>query len=66
MENFMTPLQKERRKRDLEMCNEYNKLLKENPKASKTEVIKFLKKKYGFTSDGTFYRTVKRVKQNIY
>ena len=59
-----TDLQAERAARDLAIFNEYNALVAVEGQ-SRTEVNKYLMRKYNLHSTGTFYAIIKRVKERI-
>lgn len=67
MENskiFKTECQKEREKRDMAICNEYDELM-EVKGQSKTLVIEHLMKKYGIHSQATIYVIRRRVEERL-
>lgn len=59
-----TDLQAERASRDLAIFNEYNALVAVEGQ-SRTEVNKYLMRKYDLHSTGTVYTIIKRVKERI-
>lgn len=59
-----TDLQAERAARDLAIFNEYNALVAVEGQ-SRTEVNKYLMRKYNLHSTGTVYAIIKRVKERI-
>lgn len=59
-----TVLQEEREARDLELFKEFNALASIEGQ-SRTEVIKYLMKKFNIHSTGTFYVILKRVEERL-
>lgn len=55
-----TPEQIAKEKRILGLWKEYAALLRENPLRSKTELKKYLKEKYGYSSDSGYYAALDR------
>lgn len=56
-----TPMQLMRFKRDLALFKDYEKGLKECPTRSKTQLIRLLSAKYGFTNDSGVYAVLSRM-----
>lgn len=59
-----TVVQERREKRDLAIYTEYNSLVAVKGQ-SRTEVNKYLMKKYGIESEGTIYVIRKRVEERL-
>ena len=61
---FMTPLQEQRKRRNIALYNEYNEIMRQ-PNQSKTEVNRYLMQKYKLGTVASVYQIRKQVEQQL-
>ena len=61
---FMTPLQEQRKRRNIALYNEYNEIMRQ-PNQSKTEVNRYLMQKYKLGTVASVYQIRKQVEQQV-